>query len=1410
MDELDLQTASALIDFSGKGAIPAGMAEQQLTGTVALHNMLAKHGLAYLADEVGMGKTYIGLGVVALMRRFQPGLRVLYLLPKNNVRDKWQKDYRSFIDKNYQQHDGIVKGFGSAPAAPFRVCRSLSDLIQAVATDSARDYFICTSAFSLPLGKTHDELLRALNRFKQELPQNVAKVDELLRRLAQQCANDGKLATLKLEVKRCWAEALNAILPRFDLLVVDEAHNYRRGIESADRNRLLADVLGTEPGARCRIDRVLLLSATPFDRALGQLQRQLELFGKKALLEMPDGGGWARVHTALAPFMVRRLNSLMLGNKEHTRNMYRTEHRSGTKAEIELGLEQQLFAAVLQKKVSESLNENHSGKFELGMLASFESYLPSNKGKPVLFDGDDEGATAGAAPDAADRTVIEYLVRDYQQRFKQFPPHPKMDNVARKAGAAAFAADKKQLIFVRRVGSVGELKAKVEDAYHGWLHDYLRDDSDVMYWFGEYDNVIGDRQHGRLDDEQDGDKTNTSSFFAWFYRGNNEALVTGSRALQPAPHNYRTMLASASIMFATNWTTLLGMPSPRELDLAALTELPPLTATPTRAQQFERAQYAYLRAVELQAHDAQARLVARRILAAAYSDVKTVATTNTAGLTDTLAQRTLWEALRDRETLAGLGRDWSRDMFDALAGDDETTAKQRIRLTLIHHGLTAAICRLDHPFIDLYALRATRTRGEVGSADDRLIEAFATLLANQSAWPERFSSYTVLRGLADNLDLLLKQNFEDAGEKEPGELTAYFTRQLSPRAPVLGATGENASSRSAIARKFRMPGYPRVLVSTDVFQEGEDLHTFCDSVTHYGISASPISLEQKVGRVDRIGSLAYRALHAANGEHTAHFIQVSFPHIRESLEFLQVRLAANNLNQFLRSMNRIGEEASRPPTNVNLLNELRNTTPIAPAIDEYLKSPFVITPAMLQGEVRTNELATAQAALQERVAHGRRLVEEVLSVETGQEVRLREISGRLQWVDADGLIVMLRGAYGSGQLLLSISAPGQDWVDEDDDDTAPLLERLYRLQASPLVRVQSPWDGSNPLVGRLRRNAEIYAGGASILSDVEVQDLYHRVTDNGWQGRTAGVPLDATRRLIDGLCQRHDNHRVEKGEKSGLTYHFELEQRQQLVQWQSAGSYLLLTSQVLDAAETAQLAQHGKHLVQHTLRRNAVFDIVDFHVDNELRLAARALHPLHHLNQEELAFAALTVAREADRLRQILLAAPVDDEDDVPVRVGADAVLRSWVDDNDVMCCVRDVLNAGACSADELIRQVSYQLGYKRASSKIELVLRDVLRTAARRGILIRHAGTVQLLAGSITGYENEHLKAQFLAALSGQSAGFVERQDAVVAFARWMGYARTGPVIKEVSKSLIYRLLRAGKLIASGTMIRRSRGDDS
>ena len=59
-----------------------GFAEQQLEGTTALFNMLQRNRCAYLADEVGMGKTYVALGVMALTRYFDPHARIVVIAPR--------------------------------------------------------------------------------------------------------------------------------------------------------------------------------------------------------------------------------------------------------------------------------------------------------------------------------------------------------------------------------------------------------------------------------------------------------------------------------------------------------------------------------------------------------------------------------------------------------------------------------------------------------------------------------------------------------------------------------------------------------------------------------------------------------------------------------------------------------------------------------------------------------------------------------------------------------------------------------------------------------------------------------------------------------------------------------------------------------------------------------------------------------------------------------------------------------------------------------------------------------------------------------------------------------------------------------------------------------------------------------
>ena len=88
---INIEEARELLNFAGNNPDFKDLGEKQLESTVALYNMIKDGNLGYLADEVGMGKTYVALGVISLMRYINPSLKVLYILPKQNVLDKWLK-----------------------------------------------------------------------------------------------------------------------------------------------------------------------------------------------------------------------------------------------------------------------------------------------------------------------------------------------------------------------------------------------------------------------------------------------------------------------------------------------------------------------------------------------------------------------------------------------------------------------------------------------------------------------------------------------------------------------------------------------------------------------------------------------------------------------------------------------------------------------------------------------------------------------------------------------------------------------------------------------------------------------------------------------------------------------------------------------------------------------------------------------------------------------------------------------------------------------------------------------------------------------------------------------------------------------------------------------------------------------
>ena len=231
-----------------------------------------------------------------------------------------------------------------------------------------------------------------------------------------------------------------------------------------------------------RFDRVLALSATPLESDYRELWNQQEIFGygEPVLIdtEMDD----SEKKKAVEQFLVRRLTKLTINGEVHTKNMYRREWRNGGVSihdePMQMADEQQkLIVALVQKKVADVLgSERFNHSFQIGMLASFESFLETAKVKSKddddsVFDNSEQ-TEQDIEREGIDTNSVNQLARSYKRRFGKSLPHPKMDAVA-ECLRESFATGKKSLVFVRRVKSVSELAEKLNRHYDTWLKAYL-------------------------------------------------------------------------------------------------------------------------------------------------------------------------------------------------------------------------------------------------------------------------------------------------------------------------------------------------------------------------------------------------------------------------------------------------------------------------------------------------------------------------------------------------------------------------------------------------------------------------------------------------------------------------------------------------------------------------------------------------------------------------------------------------------------------------------------------------------------------------------------------------------------------------------------------------------------------------
>ncbi len=1040
MKTVSPELARELIDFApNQAAKEAGFGESQLEGTVAAYNMLARNHCAYLADEVGMGKTYVALGVMSLFRHLKPDARIVVIAPRENIQRKWIKELRNFVRLNWQVRGNRVKSIQGTPAWEPVFCDRLIDFGREIALNADRDFFLRMTSFSLAVKES-----KPRKRLRKKLRGILPWIDgEFLR----PSSPDHFLAN--------FGQALNAAIPPIDLLVVDEAHNLKHGFgpRQSIRNRMMAYVFGHPDGGDAdthwygrRVKNLLLLSATPFEDDYAAIQKQLEIFGfGDRRLAGPNGEQRQSVamlrdsevknsekKALVSRLMLRRVASLQIAGDRFTKNMYRREWRSGGLIDHDKPLsiddpKQRLIVALVQKKVAEVLqDERFNNQFQIGMLSSFESFLESigRMKAPSREDDDTEEAQVGTfdgdqnATDherqGIDTAAIGALLESYRERFDRPLPHPKLDATAGSLDTA-FDTGEKALVFVRRVATVAELAAKLDAAFDTWLRERmhralpdLRAEVDTL--FERYskerrlrpDEILEehnvDSAEGEAEDVIEGheigtdvDSGSAETFFAWFFRGAGPKNVLSGGALQ------RNRLGSTSSAYSTVFEDdhidmLLGRPNDtlgrlaKELSLAP-GELSDQLARHAYNHFRERSQQqkGYPRLYVFEAYQA----VGLELLAASKSPLSED------------AQIILGERHREAATVAheapaqfprpeeAIG---IRTFFTELARRPELrealwpeehapSFRIRFRRQEQRRELLSAMARLGAPYIDLYLLAIRQLggfglRGEAEGEhpEEALVQDYLDLLEVQRSEPG-FHSFRELSDAANAFDLLIAVNFPDVPHAHLEELADYYGATLQRQVPV-GRMAGGVNKR--LVRQFRMPGFPLVLATTDVLQEGEDLHTFCRRVIHYGISWTPSAMEQRTGRIDRIGGLVQREIDGCDERPSENaFIQVFYPHLQDTVEVLQVRRVLARVNRFLRLIHNMasGDEAmeTRIDANREMLEELADVEPIRGP----LESAFPVSGAWLEGEL--TESPTEAPNIQGQLDHLDRIWEALLA-----------------------------------------------------------------------------------------------------------------------------------------------------------------------------------------------------------------------------------------------------------------------------------------------------------------------------------------------------------------------------------------------------------------------------------------------
>ncbi|WP_053977207.1 SNF2-related protein [Mangrovimonas xylaniphaga] len=957
---LSEEEAKKIINLNPSNSIDTDIANRQFQVILKGFNYLVQDDsdVLYIADEVGLGKTYIALGIASLLRHFTESSRHgsykdVILVPKQNLQNKWFREINNFIKHNYLLECNIVKSVLGSPVANLSE-KNIHHFLSGFDKECPSYEIYRNSSFSIATTEGFDWKLKLENTLPDELKPVFRKAYGIY-----------KTSDLEIYLKRLYAFLLNISLPEMDLLIVDEAHNFKHGIgkDVSYRNQIVSRIMGVTlpedddyifnhfPELKEKISqkakKVILLSATPIDNGLYELKQQLDCFLPnhrfKNSVNLDED-----IRTSLNTFMIRGLMKINLAQDgEVSRNMYRHEHRKGNVQKaidaapqyINDDLES-IIIGLLQLKTLKHFNESNNKSFEIGMLAGFETFKTQDSDEPEFEDASIK------ANKAEDHDIIKKIANSYFDTFDNHLPHPKQDNLIRVL-FEGIQKGHKSLVFVRRIASVIELERKLTIEIENWhlskIKKYIRGNSRLKmlqsafherHQIAEIDEVLK-RLSSKIFEYNKKDYEHlileyTSNLelrlleiLLEIYNQENETIELDEFKGYVKDH---IKLRIIKADFRELGKRLIDGYIENRQNNEDFEEDHTLDSTEDSFNYFFSSYFSSNRYTE--GFNFRKRSATKDW----YRFNNYCLKSKLSNLHFNPEKLVSFESIvRDNKTESRRMDAVNGSLFDSLTVsevDNDLQIPDQFKKKTFFNLLIEEV--LDKEFEQWLSKRSedVLVGSDFWNDLEALIEIFQGIFRNgsgllpayvaESLDKDEFEKVLIdvlkasfpeviaeLKQILIDFDKIITTNFSNRNN---------IQRALYGQNPIVGVSGHHRRDVSRVATQFRMPGFPYVLFTTDVLKEGEDLHLYCKDVYHYGIAWNPSDMEQRTGRIDRINSSSYFQLKGDGKIQFSNALQVFYPYLADTLEVNQVAKVFNKMNKFIETFydpTEIGDKDSK-------------------------------------------------------------------------------------------------------------------------------------------------------------------------------------------------------------------------------------------------------------------------------------------------------------------------------------------------------------------------------------------------------------------------------------------------------------------------------------------------------------------